>query len=62
MQDKVAHGTHGLGERNPAAKLTEADVRAIRADTRGPVAIARQYGISHPGVIKIKQGLIWKHV
>jgi hypothetical protein len=45
------------------AKLTEADVRAIRAAGAEPYsAIARRFGISKSNVVMIKTGKSWKHL
>lgn len=63
--DKVAHGTIPRGESHPAARLTEADVRTIKAALaagRSGAAIAREYGVSHSLVSQIKSGLKWRHV
>lgn len=50
------------GEGNPAAKLTEADVRSIRGDSRTAREIAAQYGIASGYVGMIKSRLRWKHL
>lgn len=60
--DMVSKGRHRVGERAPNAKLTEADVLAIRADTRGLEAIAAAYGVSGPTVSEIKKRRTWKHL
>lgn len=44
------------------ATLTEADVRAIRADARGPTAVARAFGVSYDTVRNIRLNLAWSHV
>jgi hypothetical protein len=51
-----------LGTNHHAAKLTEADVRAIRDDPRSTRAIAKDYGINQRGVCDIKSGKAWKSV
>lgn len=50
------------GEMRRGAKLTEATVVAIRRDPRGPTAIARELGVTHALVGKIKRGISWPHV
>lgn len=47
------------GARAGRAVLTEAQVREIRADTRGPRELARLYGVTHPTIIGIRNGRIW---
>lgn len=44
------------------ARLTEEDVRAIRADERSQDDIAREYQIAQTTVSAIKRGKNWKHV
>lgn len=63
--DKREHGTAGLGERNPGAKLTESDVRAIRAarvSGVGPFTLGRQYGIAPATVWRICTRRTWAHI
>lgn len=53
------------GDKNPAAKLTEDDVREIRrlrAGGSGLQAIAKQFGIDRANVGYIVRGDTWKHV
>lgn len=54
--------TRVRGSKNGMAKLDEAAVRAIRADTRGLVAIAAEYGVSFSTVGRIKQRKSWGHI
>jgi hypothetical protein len=59
--DRLKHGTHNRGERQPRAKLTEHDVRWIRSviGTRPQREIAQMFGV-HPCVIsEIKIGRKW---
>jgi hypothetical protein len=62
--DKVRHGTIPRGERLPQAKLTEADVRAIRslAGTMDQREIAAKYGVHFTAVWKIINRQSWRHV
>ena len=62
MADKKAKGRQQRGERVPNAKLTETQVRAIRADSRIGKVIGPEYGISHRTVWDIKRRKIWQHV
>lgn len=71
MADKVvkgrqargaAHGVKLRGERNGGAALTEAAVRAIRADARTHHAIATEHGICRQTVGLIKSRGRWRHI
>ena len=48
------------GAGHPMAKLTPAQVQAIRQDPRPQRAIAASYGIRQPQVSRIKTGTRWK--
>lgn len=50
------------GEYNGNAKLTEGDVRAIRASTLPVMRLAKAYGMSRWSIYMIRSGKIWKHV
>ena len=50
------------GSKHGRAKLTEADIRAIRADNRIQREIAADYGIDRANVSEIKSFKIWRHV
>lgn len=64
--DKREHGTAPQGENHPAAKLTRAQVDAIRARYKpysrvdGIAEIAREHGMSNFTVWKIVHGKLWK--
>lgn len=60
--DKRKHGTLLQGERNSMAKLTDDDVRLIRASTDSASSIARSLGVSFSMVCRIRRGEAWKHV
>jgi hypothetical protein len=60
--DRIKHGTSNRGERCAAAKLTEAQVRAIRADTRLQREIAAEYGVRENTISRIKSGKRWAHI
>lgn len=50
------------GTKNPAAKLTEDDVREIRASNESSEALAVQYGIDRVNIWAARSGKTWKHV
>jgi hypothetical protein len=62
--DKRRHGRQPRGERTGAARLTEADVRAIRQrlPTSTTRALAAEYGVSHTAIRKAANGEKWRHV
>lgn len=65
IHDKVQKGRVLRGEAHPDSKLTEEDVRAIRARLANgelQVALAIEYGVTQGTVGKIKRRAIWKHV
>ena len=63
--DKVGHGTANIGERNPAAKLTESAVRYLRlqiAAGRTVGSLAKELGLVRSTVKLAAQGKTWRHV
>lgn len=57
------HPPHtGKGEQNSQHKLTEADVRAIRDDTRKQYVIAREYGVTRTLISRIQRRKRWQHI
>lgn len=64
QRDKRLHGTDNRGHKHPLAKLTEEQVRQIRA--MGPdiscLAVARQYGVTDSAIYAIREGITWKHL
>lgn len=60
--DKAKKGRAAKGASNGAAKLTEACVSAIKADTRSQSAIARDYGVTPRVIGLIRRGETWRHV
>jgi hypothetical protein len=62
MRDKQTHGTEVQGETHPNSKLTEDDVRAIRAAKGTQREIAAQYGVSQVAINHIRTRKTWKHV
>lgn len=60
--DKRSHGTIIAGERHYAARLTEVEVRAIRASSSRLTDLARKYGVGLPCIQKVRDGDSWRHV
>ena len=63
--DRILHGTTGIGEKNPAAKLTSIEVREIRRLKSIGVrnlSIARQFKITGSTVEAIQHRKLWKHI
>ena len=61
MADANRKGRTAKGERHPTAKLTEAQVRAIRA-AADPYALGRAFGITNCPIHRIIHRMTWKHV
>lgn len=59
--DKIAHGRTNRGTRNPKHRLTEDQVRAVRAaEGRESIrSLARRYGVSRPAIKAIFTGRNW---
>lgn len=57
--DKRLHGKETLGEKHPQSKLTEGQVRSIRADPRIHDLIAEDYGLHPTNVGSIKRRRTW---
>lgn len=60
--DMVAKGRHCAGQLNRRAKLTDAQVIAIRADKRLQKQIAADYGVTLAAISHIKTGRRWAHL
>jgi hypothetical protein len=58
-KDMVDKERSARGEKHSQRKLTEEQVRAIRADPRVQRVIAEEYGLSQQGVNNIKTGRNW---
>lgn len=62
--DKVTHGTHNRGENHYRSRLTEDDVRSIRA-MEGKVDerdIAVEYNVSRGCISRIMRRGTWRHI
>jgi len=64
--DQVLHGTHHRGERHGLAKLTDHQVRSIRAEyARGGISqgqLAAKYGTTQSNVWRVIHRTRWAHV
>lgn len=60
VHDKARNGRIPCGESKPGARLTTADVLAIRRDARPSRAVGRDYGVSHTAVLRIRRGERWR--
>ena len=61
-EGRSPHTGRVAGERNGNAKLTAADVVAIRASDIGPSELARSYGVSPSLICAIRARRSWGHV
>lgn len=61
VDDKMRKGRFRpcKGEQSGTAKLSAAQIAAIRVDERSQYAIAKEYGISQSNVSMIKRGVTW---
>lgn len=59
MRDMVEKGRSTSGEANPRAKLTKADVVAIRASDKSSREVAPLYGVSPGHIRSIRSGKKW---
>jgi hypothetical protein len=57
-----ARGASHAGSKNPIAKLSEADVRAIRQAAGTQRAIAKRFGVHFGTVNDILLGKTWRHI
>lgn len=62
IRDKYRHGTMPRGETASTAKLTEAQVKAVRESPLGCVRAAEAFGVSRSCIKAIRRGITWKHV
>lgn len=66
--DKRGHGTAPIGTRHPAAKLTDAQITAIRSryvpyhPTHGGSALGREFGVSQMNISRIVNVKLWQHL
>jgi hypothetical protein len=61
-RDAVIRGGYRCGEAHSRAKLTENEVRAIRASTDSQRVLAARYGVTQACICKVRTGHAWAHV
>lgn len=61
-QDKEYHGTARRGEDHTRAKLTERDVKEIRASSALQQDLADRYGVTFSNISAIRLRKSWRHV
>ena len=59
-EDASKHGAVPRGEQHTYAKLTERDVRAIRASTEGGSVLAARYGVDYRHIWAIRTRKAWR--
>lgn len=62
MADKVERDRQPKGETSPNARLTVADILAIRRDERGHRRVAKDFGLNPGHVSRIRARKLWRHV
>lgn len=62
IADRVAKGRSRRGEEHPHSRLTADQVLEILGRAENGVALAREYGVSHTVIYKIRNGRSWKHL
>lgn len=62
VRDKYRHGTMLFGERSPTAKLSEADVRAIRSSTDLTKDLAARFNVHRTQIYRIRTAQRWQHM
>ena len=64
--DRLRDGTYGIGAQNSKAKLSEADIRLIRARLatggESQQSIANHFGVAQVTISEIKTGRTWAHL
>lgn len=64
MKDMASKGRSTHGIKNWCTKLTEDDVRMIRAlhGKETIISLANRFGVSHSGISRIQNFKLWKHL
>lgn len=62
QRDRRRNGTAPVNAQNPNAKLTEDDVRAIRASAEPGKTLAARYGVQDACISKIRKRRTWRSV
>lgn len=60
--DMAIKGRSTIGIRNPAAKLTEEDVRKIKAKNGSNKRVGEMFGVSATTIFLIRNNIHWRHV
>jgi hypothetical protein len=60
--DKKRDGTMNWGEQCPAHRLTERDVRVIRASGEQGKVLAEKYGVGEATISQARNRRTWKHI
>lgn len=59
---QIEHGTRLVGTQCSWSRLTEDDVRAIRASPHGNRHLGQQYGVDRSAIYQIRERRTWAHV
>lgn len=62
LVDRHTHGTDFRGKQNPNARLSEADIAAIRAAVAPTGELAAEFKVSFQHILKIRRRERWAHV
>lgn len=62
MKDKVRRGRQARGERHGMARLTEEEVRVIRASSLTQDTLGRKFGVSQVMISRIQLRKAWRHI
>lgn len=66
QQDRVGHGTSNQGEKNPAVKLTEEEIKEIRKIYKIKYVfqrkLAKRFGVSQSQISRIINDTSWKYL
>lgn len=62
MDDMMSKGRHHRGENTGGVRLTEQDVRNIRASKETIYALAKRYGRGWSTIAKVVYRVTWRHV
>jgi hypothetical protein len=57
VADQRRHGTWLYGERNPCAKLTDEEARAIETSVLQGRVLAKRHGVSEATISRIRHGI-----
>lgn len=62
MADTILDGTTQRGERSRTAKLTDADIRFIRASRLSGTELGAMFGVDQSNIARIRRRETWAHV